>query len=400
LPILKAFKRRLNPVPDFTNCPVVDNHCHVLEPEKKTLEPVWLAREFFHGIADTPLAGVAKSKLWGATDDLLFHFPNMGVVLTAVCQMAKLFGCDPTLEAVTAERNRRTAEVGLAGYAKLLYEDAGIVCSVMDSNLPLNDPILDLTPGRKLRLLQMDPVVRELLKSCGAYPEFLRTFQMRVEKAMRQEGFIGIKSHLGELVGFGAPPVEAGEAERIYPAAAAGDEEAFKKLYMAVWLETMLQAQDLKFPIHIHTGITGGLWNGPIAATDPFLLAPLLRQPRFLKTRLVLLHAGHPWMQHAATMAHTFPHVWVDTGWTTPWTSQRIVECYRDVLGMAPLSKIMIGSGGHGSPEISWLAAKTAKIALSEVLSDAVRLGLMGETDAEKTGRMILRDNAARMYGL
>jgi hypothetical protein len=67
---------------------------------------------------------------------------------------------------------------------------------------------------------------------------------------------------------------------------------------------------------------------------------------------------------------------------------------------MSPLSKLMIGSGGHGSPEVSWLAAKTAKIALGEVLSDAVRLGLMAEKDAQKVGRMILYDNAARMYDL
>jgi predicted TIM-barrel fold metal-dependent hydrolase len=387
-------------MPDFKQCPVVDNHCHVLEPEKKTIEPIWLAREFFHGIADTPIAGVAKSKLWGATDDLLFHFPHMGAVLTMVCQLANLFGCESTLEAVTAERNRRTAEAGLAGYAKMLYKDAGIVCSVMDSNLPINDPILDLTPGPKVRLLQMDPLLKSLLDSSTAYPELLKKFQDEVEKAIRKDGFVGIKSHLGELVGFGALQVGADEAAKIFPAAAAGDGEAFKRLYVAVWLQTMLQAQDLGFPIHVHTGITGGLWNGPVANCDPFLLVPILRQPKFLKTRLVLLHAGHPWMQHAAMMAHTFPHVWVDMGWTTPWTSQRIVECYRDVIGLAPLSKLMIGSGGHGSPEVSWLAAKTAKIALGEVLTDSVRLGLMAESDAERTGRMILHDNAARMYGL
>jgi len=387
-------------VPDFATCPVVDNHCHVLEPEKKNTEPIWLAREFFHGMADTPIPGVAKAKLWGATDDLLFHFPHMGVVLTAVCQLAKVFGCEPELETVAAERNRRTAKEGLSGYAKMLYKDAGIVCSVMDSNLPINDPILDLTPGKKVRLLQMDPLLKKLIPASGSYAELLRCFQEAVEKSIRQDGFVGIKSHLGELVGFGAAPVEADEAERYFAAAAAGDGEAFKKIYMAIVLATMIQAQDLKFPIHFHTGFTGGLWNGPIADTDPFLLAPILRQTRFLKTRVVLLHGGHPWIQKAAAMAHTFPHVWVDMGWTTPWISQRIVECYRDAIGMAPLSKLMIGSGGHGSPEISWLAAKTAKIALGEVLSDSVRLGLMAERDAEKTGRMILHDNAARMYGL
>ena len=385
---------------DFTACRVVDNHCHVLELDKERIEPIWLAREFFHGMADVPTPGVSKAKLWGATDELCFHFQHMGVVLTAVCQLSKLFGCPADLETVTAERNRRTAEAGLAGYAKLLYDDAGIVASVMDSGLPINDPILDLTPGRKLRLLQMDPLVKKFLASCDSYPELLRIFQDTVERAIRRDGFVGIKSHPGELIGLGTPPVEADEAERIYPAAKAGEGEAFTKFYMAVWLATMLQCQDLKIPLHIHTGFTGGLWNGPIANTDPFLLVPILRQPRFLQTRLVLLHAGHPWIQHAGAMAHAFPHVWVDIGWTTPWISQRIVECYRELIGMAPLSKLMIGSGGHGSPEISWLAAKTAKIALGEVLSGSVRLGLMTERDAEKTGRMILYDNAARMYGL
>lgn len=385
---------------DFMKCPVVDNHCHVLEPAKKTIDPVWLAREFFHGIADVPIADVAKAKLWGATEELNFHFRHMGVVLTAVSQLATLFGCEPTLEAVTAERNRRTSEVGLTGYAQMLYEDAGIVCSVMDSNLPLNDPLFDLTPGRKLRLLQMDPLLQKLLKTCGSYAELLRGFQEAVEKLIVQDGFVGIKTHLGEKVGFGFPEVEADEAERIFPTAAAGDSEAFKKLYMAVWLASLLQAQDLKFTIHLHTGITGGLWNGPVANCDPFLLVPILRQSRFLKTRLIFLHAGHPWIQNAGMMCHTFPHVWLDLGWTTPWTSQRIVEVYREALGLAPLSKVMIGSGGHGSPEISWLAAKLAKIALGEVMADSVRLGFMAERDAERTGRMILHDNAARIYGL
>lgn len=385
---------------DFSACPVLDNHCHVLEPEKETIEPIWLAREFFHGIADIPTPGVTKAKLWGASEELTFHFPHMGVVLTAVCQLSKFFGCPPTLEAVTAERNRRTAELGLGGYARLLYEDARIVASVMDSGLPVNDPILDLTPGRKLRLLQMDPMVKKFLATCDSYGELLKSFQDVVERAIRQDGFVGIKSHPGELVGLGTPPVEADEAERIFPAAKAGDGEAFLKLYMAVWLATMLQCQDLKIPLHIHTGHTGGLWKGPIAQTDPYLLVPILRQSRFLQTRLILLHAGHPWIQHAGAMAHSFPHVWVDIGWVTPWISQRIVECYREMIGMAPVSKLMIGSGGHGSPEVSWLAGKTAKIALSEVLSGSVRLGLMAERDAERVGRMILHDNAARLYGL
>jgi uncharacterized protein len=385
---------------DLNDCPVVDNHTHTLDPKTQTLEPIWLARTFHHGMADLPTPGVTETKLWGASEDLQRHLANMGVVLTAVCQMAKLFNCAPTLEAVTAERNRLAGEAGFAGYAKMLYQDAGIVASVMDSGLPLNDPIFDLTPGRKLRLFQMDPLVKGLLKVCDSYTELLRTFQDAVERAIRQDGFAGIKSHPGELIGLGTPPVEPDEAARIFPVAKTGDPDAFGKCYMAVWLATMLQCQDLTIPLHIHTGFTGGLWDGPIANTDPLLLVPICRQPRFLQTRLILLHAGYPWIQHAGAMAHTFPHVWVDISWTTPWISQRMVACFRELIAMAPLSKLVIGSGGHDSPEISWLAGKMAKVALGEVMTDAVRLGLLCEQDAERTGRMILHDNAARLYGL
>jgi len=42
----------------------------------------------------------------------------------------------------------------------------------------------------------------------------------------------------------------------------------------------------------------------------------------------------------------------------------------------------------------------TAKIALTEVLGDAIRLGLMAIKPAEVAARMILHDNASRLYGI
>jgi hypothetical protein len=87
-------------------------------------------------------------------------------------------------------------------------------------------------------------------------------------------------------------------------------------------------------------------------------------------------------------------------GQMTPWASLRIADCYRDVMAWAPLSKIVVGSGGHGTPEIAWLAAKTAKIALADVFEDGVRLELISKGDAETAANMILHDNAARLYGL
>jgi uncharacterized protein len=384
---------------DFAKSPVIDNHSHPFEIGKEILDPESLAKVFFHGMGDLPKEGVKKARLWGVTDELRHHLFHMGVVQTMVCQLSKVLGCPAELEAVAAERNRRTSR-GFSAYAKFLYEDAEIVGSVLDTGLPKNDPLLNLTPGKVMRLFQMDPLIDKLLEQSESYQQLLRDYQASLDGAVKKDGFAGVKCHLAEQVGFGVEAVSDGEAEALFPKAKKKSREAYRKLYTAIFTHTLLQCQELKIPVHLHSGCTGGFWNGPISNADPFFLVPLISEPKFLQTRIIFLHAAYPWLQHAAELAHSFPHVWVDMSWTTPWVSLRLVECYREVIGIAPLSKLMVGSGGHDTPEIPWLAAKTAKIALGDALGDTVRLGLLTPTQAEKAGRMILHDNAARMYGL
>ncbi|MCJ7768278.1 amidohydrolase family protein [Candidatus Bathyarchaeota archaeon] len=383
---------------DFTSVPVIDNHCHTYNPKKSVLDPESLAREFYHGIGDVPKIGISP-RLWGYTDELRYHFPNIGVVQTMVCQLSRLLGCEAKLEEVAAERNRRTSE-SFAGYVELLYQDAGIVGTVLDSDLPLDDPLFSLFPGRVMRLFQMGPIIQRLLRQSESYKDLLRNYQEALDRAIRRDGFVGVKSHLAEEVGFGIEPISDTEAKASFSKAKEANLEAYKKLYTAIFTATLIQCQELEVPVHVHTGITGGLWNGPISDADPFLLVPLIRRPEFLRTRVILLHGSYPWIQHAALVAHALPNVWVDMSWATPWISLRIVECYRDVIGISPLSKLLIGSGGHGTPEIAWLSAKLAKIALGKALGDDVSLGLLSQQQAEKAGRMILHDNAAKLYGL
>ncbi len=382
---------------DLTSFPVIDDHCHPYDPAKAVLEAPLLAREFFHGRGDIPNQKAPRG--WGATEELSYHLQHMGIVGTMVCQLSRIFDCPAELETVADERNRRTA-ADFAAYARLLYQDAGIVGTVLDTGLPKNDPLLELIPGTKLRLFQFEPPLRATLLKAESYPELLLDFQERLEHSIKRDGFIGVKVHLAEQVGFGVMPVWEQEATSIFPQAKAGNTDAFKKLYTAVLTATIIQCRELAVPVHLHSGFTGGMWDGPIHNADPFLLAPFLSQTEFLKTKIVLLHAGYPWTKQAGQLAHTFPHLWVDMSQITPWASLRLVECYRDVMAWAPLSKVMIGSGGHGSPEIAWLAALTAKIALTEVLGDAIRLGLMASQRAEETARMILHDNARRLYRL
>ncbi|MCJ7608060.1 amidohydrolase family protein [Candidatus Bathyarchaeota archaeon] len=385
-----------NTMLDFSEIPVIDNHCHPLDPKKAVLSSELLAREFYHGLGDLPLTDTS-ARLRGISQNLGHHIQNLGVVQTLVRQLSMVLGCEADLETVSAERNRRASE-DFALYCKMLYNNARIKGTVLDSDLPSSDPGLALIPSRLMRLFQMGPPLRAFLKTSTSYQELLQRYREALDQAVKKDGYVGVKAHLAEEVGFGAGYVTEAEAGASFALAKAGDPMAYRKLYTAVFTATMLQCQELRIPVHVHSGTTGGLWNGPVSDADPFLLVPLLRRPELIQTRVILLHGAYPWIQHAAAVAHALPHVWVDMGWTTPWISLRIVECYRDLVGMAPLSKLMIGSGGHGIPEIAWLSAKTAKIALGKMLGESVELGLMGRKQAENAGRMILYENATRLY--
>jgi hypothetical protein len=99
---------------------------------------------------DIPKPGVS-ARLWGVSEELHRHFLNMGVVQTMVCQLSKTLSCAAELDVVATERNRRASE-SFKEYAKLLYRDAMIVGTVLDSDLSRDDPILALTPGKVMRL--------------------------------------------------------------------------------------------------------------------------------------------------------------------------------------------------------------------------------------------------------
>lgn len=378
----------------FTDSPVIDNHCHTIDPQKAILDRVSLVSEFYHGMKDIPQNDVHPWR-WKASETLRQHLPNLGVVQTMIFQLSKLLGCAPELDAVVASRNSHTIQ-SFSSYVKMLYQDAGIVGTVLDSGLPPGDPLFDLFPGKVMRLFQMSTAIRQILKNALSYREFLNSYQNSLDHAVRQHGFIGVKAHVAEVVGFGVETIEFTEAH--FASAKAGDIEAYKKLYLTIFTETLRQCQELRIPMHLHTGITGGIWDGSITNADPFLIVPLLRRPEFIQTRVVLLHGSYPWIQHASMVAHALPHVWVDLSWTTPWSALRLVESWRDVIGVMPLSKLIFGSGGHGTPEIAWLSAKTTKIALQHVLEDNVTLGLLNSKQAKRIGQMILHDNATRLY--
>jgi len=389
---------------DFNDIPFFDNHAHLINYDhkrravltKNELDASSLCVEFLHGRRD--VLPVNNNGKFGISPELLFNLQHLGVVRTLVHSLSQYFGCVPTMEAVLAKRNERTS-TDLVGYTKELYRDQNIIAVMVDDGSPMGDPSLDCFPCRTLRLFQMDPQFQTLLKECRNYDELAERHKSNVQQAAT-EGFSGIKSHVLELVSTSVRIVEHDEAEDAFEDARAGMPEALDTVYLAAFTETMRLCRERNLPVHIHTGCTGNpndlLGNG----CDPFRMIAFLNEPEFYNVRVVFLHGSYPNLRNAALMTHCFPHVWVDLSWSLPWISLNFAQCLLEVLGVASHAKILLGSGQHGIPEISWLAAKTAKSALSAVMEELVQQNLLAESQARETAEFLLYKNAARLYAL
>jgi predicted TIM-barrel fold metal-dependent hydrolase len=78
-----------------------------------------------------------------------------------------------------------------------------------------------------------------------------------------------------------------------------------------------------------------------------------------------------------------------------PNVRQRLMEA----LEACPYAKILYGADGS-SPEALWIAAKRFKRVLAQVLSELSLEGFCSGTEVASAARLILHDNAARLYNL
>jgi len=203
---------------------------------------------------------------------------------------------------------------------------------------------------------------------------------------------------------FTDPPRE--KAEAIYAKYHAGgvpsndDYRIFQDYIFRVLID---QAGILNLPVHFHSAVGIGdyfsLRNG-----NPLNLENVLRDPRYAKTKFVLIHGGYP---------YTLEMIWL-TAAKNVYTDSSLVGYYvypselknilKQWISLYP-ERIMFGSDAFpfndavGAEETFWLAARSARTAAAAALAELVAEGAFNEEKAIGLARMYLHDNAARLYG-
>jgi predicted TIM-barrel fold metal-dependent hydrolase len=157
--------------------------------------------------------------------------------------------------------------------------------------------------------------------------------------------------------------------------------------------------QELEFPIHIQHRHHRQDRPRPGPQPGSLLLLPHAHNDTYYRSRIVFLHCSYPNTRNVAVMANTYPYIWADMAQVLPWASLNFAQIVEEIIGMAPNSKIMFGTGSHNHPELIWMSSKIAKSALEFVMENAVKRSVLTKPQAVETAEQLLYKNALRLYG-
>ena len=136
----------------------------------------------------------------------------------------------------------------------------------------------------------------------------------------------------------------------------------------------------------------------------PHLLEPTFNDSTLRGTSFVMIHGGWPLSAQTQSMLSK-PNVYADISMMVLVAEPReLANTLRSWLTAWP-EKVLYGSdafdGGpdQGWEEGAWLAASTARRALALALTGMLRDGEIDRARAETLARMVLRENATKLYG-
>jgi predicted TIM-barrel fold metal-dependent hydrolase len=171
-----------------------------------------------------------------------------------------------------------------------------------------------------------------------------------------------------------------------------------------VFRHIALKAGELGLPLHIHAGAgASGYFNQ--TGASPFLLEPVLNDPKLRRTKFVLVHGGSPFAQQTRMLLYK-PNVYADFSAQTFLLSTRELSVVlRSWLEFVP-EKVLFGTDAFeitpevGWPELAWLSNRSAREALALALTGMMADGQITREQALELARLALRENAGKLYAL
>ena len=286
--------------------------------------------------------------------------------------------------------------------------------------LPLNNSNLaNETPDRKFFYSREEMLLKRYLKdqNLAGIPATLQEYTSKVItstlEAQKRTGAVAIKFEAAYLrsLDFGPVPLDqqqyVNQAEQIYSRYVKGGvppNSDYLELQNYLMRYIAREAGRLGLPVHFHTGGGCGTYfmlNG----SNPALLDSLLNDASLRKTTFVLLHGGAGAFPKYVAYMLMKPNVYTDFSEQT-WliSTRKLSEVIRDFLEWYP-EKTLFGTDLYPNTpeidweEIGWQTLQSAREALAIALTGMIQDGQITHRRALELARMVLHDNAARLYG-
>ncbi len=243
-----------------------------------------------------------------------------------------------------------------------------------------------------------------------APPASLRDYLARVVtptlERQKQQGAVALKLEAAYLRSLNFGRAAEADAARIYGQYIQGGEppEAeYRTLQDFLFHYIAQEAGRLSLAIHIHSAPGCGDYFGQRGA-NPLLLEGAFNDPSLRKTNFVIVHGGWPYIKQTAALLQK--NVYADFSFAAIMLYPRALsEMLRDWLEMYP-EKVLFGTDSSPGPpesnweEGGWLASSTARRALGTALTGMINDGEISRDRAMEIARMVLRENAIKLYGL
>jgi predicted TIM-barrel fold metal-dependent hydrolase len=316
------------------------------------------------------------------------HVATGVMYVRAMRELAALWGCAPTEEAVYAHRCATQPDA----YAASLLRATRTDWLLIDDGFPPPgegagwERMGELAAARAAPVMRIERVAEEGIARGMGLPD-LRAHVRAQVAAARDHGYAGLKTIAAYRSGL---DVGAADADAAATALRAGAARLESKALLDLLLGDALEENAADpLPVQVHCGFGDADLFLPRA--DPSLLGPIVEH--FATTPFVLLHC-YPFVRQASWLAHVYANVFLDVSLTIPhvW---RAAEMIREALELAPVSKLLYASDAARTPELYYLAATWSRAALAEALAEALPAG-----EAETAARRVLRENAIGLYGL
>ncbi len=371
---------------DLTSIPIIDHHAHPLLKPEASREAIGF-RQWFTESTDPKIHAR--------------HVPHSLFFRTAVKWLAKLLECDPTLAAVLAARAAQPADA----WTRRLFTKANIEILLCDygygsAGSYTHIELQSLLPCRVEPILRLETLAQTLIVRHDTFNRMLDAFMNTVSQA-RADGYVALKSIIAYRSGLAVGPVLRNEAEDAFVSVKAQVQPG-QPLYLDnkplcdFLIRQALAAAELQnLPVQFHTGF--GDRDADLREANPLHLRLLIEDTG---CAVVLLHAGWPFYREAAHLAAIYPNVWLDLSLAIPFATTGIPAMLREVLGMAPFSKVMFATDAFTMPEIFWLAARWGRWGLGCVLDEFISEDFLSADEAWAAAEAILGENARALYNV